>query len=197
MHPSFGSDYDVGWIGFTRAAGLVTAGIAYGERSERIPQFPEVTHAFIVSGNDAGIEAHLETGVARFALAKYSNDPNCKLYFRRPSRWTPALGERIAAAAAGKLGAKYDTSLIAAEALTDTFLGRLVNHVTAGRFKRLLCRGLDRPGAFICSELAAFALASQREYNSLGCLLQPLDTIDPQTLFQDSVIFDPGWVSVR
>lgn len=194
-NPIFGTDYDVGWIGFTKAAGLITDGISYGERWERQPEFPQVSHAFICTGRDAGIEAHMETGVARFAISKYAADPTCKLYFRKPARWNPVLGRRIADTAASKLGARYDTALIAADAICDTLLGHWVNVLSGGIFRRATCCLLGHEDRFICSELAAFALDAQPEYSGRGCLVNPTDTIDPQQLFQDAMVFSPGFSS--
>lgn len=189
----FGVDYAPGWCGFTNTGGAVADGIAYGERWERgANKYPAVTHAFICTGENEGIEAHLETGVARFDLRKYSMDKNCGLYFRQPRGWTPELGARIVATASQTppFGCPYDLSLITAQALSDTLTGHWLNAITNGRFKRFLCNHLSKPGTFICSETDATVLQKQPELAKLGCLVNPADTIDPQQLFEDDAIFE-------
>ncbi len=185
----FQADYDVGWIGFTNTGGFVADSIAWGERHEVRPGEPRVTHAFIVTGENAGIEAHIEHGVARFSMLKYFADPACEVYFRRPVGLTDRVANGIVQAAESKLGAKYDTSLIVADALADTFAGELLDRVTGGRFGVGLRRILDDPKEMICSELAALALNEQPIYRGRGCLARPLDTIDPQQLHGDPILW--------
>lgn len=191
--PIFGLDYDIGWSGFTFAGGAISDGISYGERWERSgSKFPPVSHAFLCTGVNSGIEAHLETGVARFDLRKYSHDPNCKLYFRKPRLWTPDLAARIVTTASQDppLGCAYDTNLIAADALSDTILGHYLNDLTHGWIRTKLCKWLGNPKKFICSETVAFVYQKQRELAGLGCLRQAADTIDPQQLFEDDNIYE-------
>lgn len=201
--PVFGIDYNIGYIGFTNTGGGIADAIAYGERWERYKLNcrdvvePAVTHVFVCTGENAGIEAHLETGVAKFSLLKYSMDPNCKLYFRRPRGWTPELGARIAAAAAtpypqGPFGCSYDMGLIVADSLSDTIVGHSMNALTLGASKRSLCWMLGRKDRRICSQTGAQCLAMQPEYRGKGCLAQPLNTIDPQQLFEDLILFEDG-----
>ena len=95
----FGADYATGYIGFTRVSGMVSRGVAYFERWNRLGTIP-VTHALVVSGENECIEAHIDEGVARVSLAKYFEDPGCRIFFRRPRGWTAELGGRIAATAA-------------------------------------------------------------------------------------------------
>ena len=189
MPPQYPTDYDIGYIGFTYVPGVVSAGIAYAERWHRFGRVA-VTHTFVVAGNNECIEAHIDEGVARVSLDKYLRDPACRICFRRPRGWTPALGARIAAAAATKLGARYNTSLILAEAAADTWLGHWANRFLRAWPNRLLSKILDRPGHWICSQLVAYALAQQPEYRNLGILRQPLDTIDPQQLFEDQTLYE-------
>lgn len=191
-----GTDYDVGWAGFTYYPKDETSeAIAYGERWERSSRtgrnFPKVSHAFLCSGVNEGIEAHLETGVARFSLSKYTADPGCQIYFRQPLGWTRDLGRRIASSMAQNppFGCAYDMNLICADVICDTFAGHYADKLTRGQFKRLLCWWLGNPGRFICSEAVAFALQKQKELRYLGCLRNPADTIDPQQLFEDRSAF--------
>jgi hypothetical protein len=186
---NYPSAYDLGHIGFTYVPGPISTGIAWFERSHRLGRIT-VTHTFVVSGNNECIEAHLTEGVARVSLDKYLRDPSCRTYFRRPHGWTPALGARIAAAAATKLGNRYNTTLILAEAAADTWLGVRLNRLLRQWPNRLISRLLDRPNHWICSQLVAYALAQQPEYRHLALLRQPLDTIDPQQLFDDPTLFE-------
>jgi hypothetical protein len=187
--PQFGVNYDVGYIGFTYTGGFVAAGVAYFERWNRLSDI-KVTHVLVVSGENECIEAHIDEGVARVPLTKYFADPECRIFFRKPRGWNPELGERIAAAAGTKVGAKYNTGLVAAEAAADTVAGHWLNRLFRDWPHRVLNRWLARPNEFICSELAAFALAQQPEFAGQGVLVRPLDTIDPQELFEDAVLFE-------
>ena len=188
MPSTFSVDYDVGWAGFTNTGGAIADAIGYGERWDRLEAkrgTPTVTHAFVVIAPGVGVEAHLETGVARFALSKYWNDPKCKLYFRRPRGWTPEMGLNIAARAqlSPPLGHPYDKSLIEAMALSYSVLGHGLSLATRGWFKRMLCMHFSTPYAYICSEAVAYIYQQFPELKDKGCLKQPACTIDPQQLF--------------
>ena len=77
-----------------------------------------------------------------------------------------------------------------AEAAADTFLGHWFNQVFRSWPNRLLSRMLDRPGRWFCSELVAFALSRQPEFEGRGVLRFPPDIIDPQELFEDVELFE-------
>jgi hypothetical protein len=201
--PVFGIDYDVGWAGFTfTPKEIISEAIGYGERWEErsvgeaaaLP-YPAVSHAFICTGAGTGIEAHIDTGVAGFHLAKYTADTKCRVYFRKPRGWTPDLGKRIAATAAKNppLGCAYDTSLIAADAICDTITGHALDRLTRGWFREWMCAWLARPNRFICSETDAYVFQQQPELAALGCLKRPANTIDPQELFEDDEVFEGGF----
>jgi hypothetical protein len=190
MTPQFSTDYDVGHIGFTYVRGFVSTSVAYFEHWHRHNPI-SVTHALVVSGANECIEAHLDEGVARAPLSKYFNDPNCRIVFRKPRACTPELGGRIAESAAAKIGARYNTSLIIAQAAADTFVGYWMNRLLRAAPDRLMSRLLNDPNHWICSQLVAYALAQQPEYRDRGVLRSPLDTIDPQQLFEDAILFEP------
>jgi hypothetical protein len=185
----FGVDYATGYIGFTDADDVVSRGVAYFERRHRRGGVP-VTHALVVSGDNEGIEAHIDEGVARVALAKYFKDPDCRIFFRRPRGWNPELGARIAASAAAQVGCGYATGLVVAEAAAETFAGHWLNRLFDSWPRRLLSRLLDRRGHWMCSELVAYALAQQPELRGRGVLRFPPDIIDPQELFEDTALFE-------
>jgi hypothetical protein len=189
MPLQYPADYDLGYIGFTCVPGVISAGIAYAEHWHRLGRVT-VTHTFVVTGNNECVEAHIDEGVARVSLDKYLRDPRCRIYFKRPRGWTQPLGARIAAAAATRIGARYNTSLILAEAAADTWLGHWCNRLFRDWPNRILSKILDQPNHWICSQLVADALAQQPEFKNLGILRQPLDTIDPQQLFDDPTLFE-------
>lgn len=183
------SEIPAGFIGFTFEPGIVSAGVAFAERWNRRGDI-KVSHTLVVSGPDECIEAHLDEGVARVSLDKYLGDPNCRIFFRQPRDWNPELGARIASAAATQIGCRYNTSLILAQAAADTWFGHWCNRVLRRWPDRIFSKALDRRGHWICSQLVAYALAQQPEFHERGILCQPLDTIDPQQLFEDDQLFE-------
>lgn len=171
--PRFGVDYDIGWAGFTDTGGAIALAIGYGERWERLESkrgTPTVTHAFVVIDAQYGVEAHAETGVVLFPLAKYLGDSKCRTYFQHPCGWTPEMGRRIAdlALTTPPFGCPYDTRLIGAMAASYTLLGHAINRITGNWLKRALCRCLSTPNAFICSETVAFIYQQIPELKDLG-----------------------------
>jgi hypothetical protein len=208
--PQFGVDYDIGWIFFVNENTAVADGIAWFERwdrngRERVgvtedrrngdlryadtpkPRFAPVIHTGVCAGEDRCYEAHWETGVSIGTLSNYFGGP---IYFRRPHGWTVTTGVHIAAAAAGKLGCKYNKGLILAQFLANTLFGHFVNALCRNRINDKVSAWLDRRNEYICSELCAYALNEQPQYRGRGVLAQPLDTISPQMLFDDPVLWE-------
>ncbi len=74
--------------------------------------------------------------------------------------------------------------------LADSEVGHAINEVLGDKPEDIVNAALGR-GDFICSELGAYALASQPEFAGKGVLAGPLDAIDPQELFEDQVLFEP------
>lgn len=188
--PVYGDSYGLGWLGFVRSYSLVSDAIEYGERWVRTKPFPSVTHALVVVGDNACVEAHAEVGVRLATLSDYLTDPKCKVYFRKPKDWTPTIGACVAMAAKDEVGSSYDDLLIAEQAISDSLVGHWVNRVFGAWPHRFMAALLARPREFICSYLAAYALASQPQYVGRGILAGPLNAIDPQTLFE-SDLFEP------
>lgn len=188
--PVYGQSYGLGWIGFVRSYGYVSDAIEYGERWVRKKTFSSVTHALVVIGDNACVEAHVEVGVRLANLNDYLTDPKCKIYFREPLNLTPAVAACIAIAAKSQVGSSYDDLLIAEQAISDSVVGHLVNFVFGNWPHRFTAAILQRPREFICSYLAAYALASQPQYAGRGILAGPRSAIDPQTLFE-SDLFEP------
>jgi hypothetical protein len=100
------------------------------------------------------------------------------------------LGRRIAEAAAVKIGSRYNTSLIAADAVADSVAGHWLNRLLHSWPDRMLSRLCDRPEHWICSQLVAYALAQQPEFRGTGVLRFPSNTIDPQELFEENLLFE-------
>lgn len=205
LKPNWGVNYDVGYIGFTsRTDDLVAAGIAWFERFQEVagsgvegrgaPTGIVVEHALVVTGPDQCVEAHAGTGVQKSTLSKYWNDPHCRLFFRKPRKWSKILGEDIAISAQRHIGEKYGYGLILADALANTYAGHVLNVWLRNWPNRLFCKLWDRAGTEVCSELAAKAL--QENVRNVGCLNQPARMIIPQELFEDPFIFEP-WKSQR
>lgn len=191
--PKFGENYDVGYIGFTFTAdNIVSDGIAYFERWNRMSDI-KVAHTFVVTGENELVEAHIDTGVKADCISKYFNDPHTRVFFREPVGWNRLLGENIALAALSKQGEKYNVGLIVADAAAETFLGYWLNKIFRKWPEKVICWLFDFRNTMICSELVAFALASQPEFKHRGCLDWPLDTITPQDLFEDATLFE-DWV---
>ena len=192
LAPIFGDNYRPGYIGFTYHTDslVLSPGIAYFTRWARMSDI-KVSHALIVSGEDECIQAHRKGGVHRAPLGPLFEDRQCQIFFRKPRGWTGEIGARIVETVAEQVGTKYDTPLIVAQALQGTFLGKLINKAFKGKPDAFVSRLLNDPEEWICSELAAYGLDEQPEYRDLGILAKPNETIDPQELFEDPIIFAP------
>lgn len=189
LQPRYGVNYKIGYIGFTfNAASPVSHGIAYLTQWRRMGEIA-VSHALVVSGEGMCVEAKIGAGVVARPLAAYFDDPAVHIVFRKPRRYTPAIGARIARSATSQIGSGYDNLLLAAHALRGCFLGRWGRAVFGDRPEAVVSRILNDPGRWLCSELAAYALDSQPEYADTGVLKQPDFTINPQELFEDAALF--------
>lgn len=183
-----------GWIGFTTDESFLGRAIRWFERRE-VRGGVKVSHAFVCMGDGDIIEAQA-SGVVWARLEKYFK-PGKTLVFRSPYGYTPQIGASIAEAARFRLGMKYDYGLIVGDALADSYTGFLLNKVFRDWPRRAVNRLLGSERKLICSELAAVCLSSLSEYRGCGVLAQPLDTIDPQALFEDDQIFQPQLFTVN
>ena len=191
IDPEFGVNYNKGYVGFTYYnTSVISRGIAYITRWAKMGDI-KVSHTLLVTGKDECIEAHIKQGVVRSTLTKYFDDPRCQIFFRKPVGLTSDIAKRIEAVAAAQVGTKYDTDLIVAEAAQGGIIGKLVNRIFHGKPDRLVSKLLNRDDRWICSELVAYCLDEQPEYHNQGSLHDPNETIDPQELFEDAVIFEP------
>jgi len=189
LTPRYGDNYKLGYIGFTfNAASPVSRGIAYLTAWARMSEVA-VSHALVVTGERRGVEAAIGKGVVERDLADYFENPAVHIVFRKPRRYTPAVGARIAKTARGQVGAGYDHLLVAAHALHGCFLGRWTRAVFGSAPETAVSRILNAPDRWSCSELVAYALDSQPEYADRGVLRKPDFTINPQELFEDAALF--------
>lgn len=189
IQPQYGVNYGPGYVGFTNDGDFVSEGIAYFERWDRLGKI-SVSHTFIVASPDHCIEAHIKGGVQVSPLAKYFDDPSTAVFFRKPLGWNPEIAGAIVKSAAEKVGCGYATGLIVEEAMADSFVGHWVNKFTHYWPHRFFSALLGSDTSDICSELVAYALNAQPIYRGRGILANPADTIDPQELFEDTVIFE-------
>lgn len=190
--PQFGINYMTGHIGFAfKDDFIVSKGIAYFTRWDDYNDIP-VSHALVVTGDGKCVEALGEKDeVMEDGLDKYFNDEHYHIFFREPANFNVDVGQRVAVVACSKKGEKYDYGLIVANAIAGTILGHVIDKLTDGAFDGDLCAMCNDNKKWICSELAAYALNEQPEYKGKGVLAKGADTITPQILFEDEVIFKP------
>lgn len=188
--PEWDKNYGKGYVGFTyHNHQIVSEGIAWFTRWARHSDIC-VSHALLVTGEDECIEA-VGTGVRRGKLNDYFNDPHCQVFFRKPRGLNGDIAARLVATAEPEIGKAYDHALVASAAGAGSLLGRILNKSFGNIPDLLVSKLLNHDDQWICSELVAHCLDSQPEYRDKGILALPDETIDPQELFEDRVIFTP------
>lgn len=193
MPPSFGDNYNLGYIGFTspvKDRETISIGITYFEHYHKLSEI-SVTHAFVVTGENSCIEALTSRGICDGDLNAYFSDPKTHIFFRKPADYTRDIGRRIAEKARLEVGKRFDDFLIAAFALRGSFFGRFVQSIFGSVPPTDLNQYLHGNSRWICSELAAHCMDNQLEYHSKGVLARDDSAVDPQDLFEDEVIFTP------
>jgi hypothetical protein len=189
--PRYGKDFGPGWVGFVHGSSLLSAGIAYLTRRDKLGDV-RVTHCLLVTGPDECVEANFPVGVIRSSLTQaYFDQDGGQVIFRKPKGLTPAVARRVVRRAKAEVGAKFDTAAMAGEGLGGTFLGHLVNSLLADRPKKLVARLLHRKGRWVCSDLVCYCLGQEANYRGKGVLAQPPGTVSPQALFEDEELFEP------
>jgi hypothetical protein len=189
--PEYKVNYAPGYVGFTYSdSHFISKGIAYFTRWARMSQI-KTSHALLVTGEDECIEAHAQSGVQVAKLSDYFNNPNCQIFFRKPVDLTSSVADQLVNTARAEVGCRYDFALIAGHASSNSHLGRLIREVFGGRSEELVCKLLNHDDRWICSELVAHCLDSSPQYQGKGILRIPAETIDPQELFEDPVLFEP------
>lgn len=187
VKPKWMENYRPGYIGFThRSTSTTGKGISWFTRRDRLSEI-RAGHCFVVSAEDEAIEARFE-GVTAHPIQERFDDPRCQVFFRKPRGYTDELGWRIVHAASLQVGCPYDFALMAAHAVSGSFLGRLLNKGMP--LEDLVCDMADRADRWLCSELVAHALDQQPEFHDKGVLEQEDHCINPQELFEDDVIFE-------
>ncbi|MFA7343445.1 MAG: hypothetical protein WC003_03985 [Terrimicrobiaceae bacterium] len=189
LEPAFGENYKPGFIGFTHTGSTqLSTGVAHFTRWSRLCDI-HVSHVLVVTGENECVEAPGGKGVVKSPLDRYFADPNTQIFFRKPRKCTPGLGQRIAETALSQADTKYDTLLTAARMLEGSFLRRWVmSHFREGP-DHFVGHLLNRDSRWVAGELAAYCLDCQPEYADRGLLAKPRHAIDPQELFEDEEIF--------
>lgn len=192
LAPQFGDNYKPGFIGFTYAGSAQQSrGIARFSRWSRLSDI-HVAQVLVVTGEDECVEAVPGKGILKSPLHRHFDDPKTQIFFRKPRKCSPSLGQRIADTALAQVGTRHENLLLAAQVLEGSFLRRwLMSHFREDpeHFSaRLLCRD----SRWISSELAAYCLDCQPEYADRGILARSAHGISPQELFEDEELF-AGW----
>ena len=188
--PVYGENYNQGYIGFTyKKKSVVSIGIAYITRWSRLSEVM-VSHAFVVKNADECIEAVGE-GVRIGSIKHYFDDPECQVFFRKPIEYNEDIASRICKTAEKEVGKAYDSNLIPMHFLVGTMVGRAINLMTFKLAEKLVMSFANSENKWICSELAAYSLDEQPEFRDKGVLSEGNETINPQELFEDEVIFKP------
>lgn len=192
IEPVYGLNYSKGYIGFTYdGTHPVGRGIAYFTKWYKMSNI-HATHVLIVTGENSCIEADAATNIVKESpLEPYFAPSNRQIFFRKPRDINNEIAERIVSTLKPEVGKKYDYKLILAHAFTGGLPGHLLNRLSKGKLKKVICDLLECPESYICSELAAYALDEQPEYRDRGVLALPNSTINPQKLFEDDEIFEP------
>ena len=192
--PVYGVNYEAGYTGFTCAVepNPFQKGIAYFTRFDQIGEI-KVSHALTVTGPDTCVEALYTTGVTESPLSKYFNSEDTIIFFRKPNHLDDAAARIIVNAVYEHVGDKYDTSLLAAQLYSGTFFGRLAALISDGKTDAFVAWLLDHPEAWMCSEYVAWALNKVPKLSGHGVLRYPATTINPQELFEDSIIYQE-WI---
>jgi hypothetical protein len=189
--PAFGKDFGLAWVGFARGPSLLSAGIAYLTRRDKVGG-PCVTHAFLVTGPDECVEANFPAGVVTSRLSEsYLDGDGGPVVFRKPRGLTPAVARRLVRRVKAEVGAQFDAAAMAAEGLAGTFVGHLLNSLFKDKPKELAARLTHRKGRWVCSDLVMYCLRGEPRYRGKGVLARPVGTVSPQTLFEDEELFEP------
>lgn len=183
----WGGNVDAGYTGFiSRRKDFVSAGIDWFERWDKLPGDPPVSHTFIITGPDSTIEAFSD-GVKEGTLSNYLRDPNVALFAKRPKGYNNVMAVDICTAARRMLGERYNYGMIAAMAVSNTFLGHWVNKLTGNWLENTLTHWADRNQCAICSHVVATAMLPS--VGCVGALQQPIYAVTPQELFSDQIIY--------
>jgi hypothetical protein len=201
VKPEYGVNYKEGYIGFTfDDDSFLSTGIAWFTNWERgvnpdVPNIP-ISHVFVVTGPDECVEAYVPK-VRITKLSNYFTDPHKHIFFRKPINLDDSIAKGITDTAKSEVGKSYDYFLIIGHIISDSFIGRALDNLSKGWFRKFCSEVFDTRQGFICSELAGHSMSSQPMYKGKGVLAKPMKTIDPVELFQDRVIFTPWTIEIK
>jgi len=189
--PQFGTDFDLGWVGFVHSHSLLSQSIAFVTRRDREGD-TIITHNFLVTGPDECVEANLPDGVVTNTLGKsYLDRDELLVLFRKPRDLTPAIAQRVVKRTRAQVGAKFDYGTFVAEGLNGTFLGYLLDTLFQGKSEEWISATLHQKDRWVCSELIAYCFREEPKFRDRGILTSPPGTITPQAMFEDDVFFEP------
>lgn len=189
--PEYGVNYGKGYIGFVyNDNSIISQGIAYFTKWDDLYHIP-VNHALIVEDEDTCVEALMIKGIQRNSLKSYFDDPHAHIFFRKPNELNTLIADEISGTAQKEVGAGYANGLIINDIIRGTLLGHIIDDLSHDMLFDCLSERMSQKGAFICSQLAAYALKSAKNwpYKNQGVLRRPTTAITPQELFCDDVIF--------
>ena len=92
---------------------------------------------------------------------------------------------------------KYDFKLIAADALSYSIIGRLVNGLTGNALDKFLTKLADSPREMICDKLAVIVMQGMPELAWRGSLVEAARSNNPEKLFTDEAVFEPMVTAIR
>lgn len=190
LTPAYGDNYQLGYCFFIHHLDpdFVSQGIAYFQGAPD-PGDIVVTHCGVVTGEGMCSEAQA-SGVKEASLSEYFDDPKVALMFRKPRNWHYSMGETISNDARSRDGEKYAYSLILAQALAKSQLGRLLNRWFEDKPDFFVSRLLDFGNMEYCSMHVAKSLQAVEELRNQGILSKPARTIDVQELFGSRAVFE-------
>jgi hypothetical protein len=186
VEAKFNSNYKPGYIGFSyRDDNILSRGISFFTKVEADDIV--VTHSFVVYDDLIVLEAGLH-GVVLTRLKPKLDDPATKVFFKKPTGWTPDIGQAIAANALSHVGQPYAISLF--PAFVVRWIYRYLYKSPPPFLKRPAI--FDDPDSWVCSELVADAMYSVSNYNKLPPLSEiHISRISPIDLFNSDQLFTP------
>lgn len=184
IRPDWGKNLDYGYVFFTLTNNsLISRGIAVFEEWDNRDGL-SWSHCGIVTGPNKCVEA-LANGVVESDLNKYFDDEHCVITMRPVYCYSVKLGCDIATEAERYIGRKYGYGLLASNAISYSFAGRILNTITCGVSHKALCAIGKIPGGMICSELVAKVLQKFDGLRGVGILNKPAREITPEKLSED------------
>lgn len=201
VKPQYGLNYRDGFIGFTfDDSSFLSSGIVWftsweqGQNSD-VPNIP-VSHVFVVTGENQCVEAWVPK-VRISSLSDYFNNPHKHVCFRKPNGMTDEIAQQIVKTSLSEVGKSYNYTLIIGHAISDSWVGRMFDSITGGKFHILVTSFFNTRWGFMCSQLASYCMNLISQYKGRGVLKDKVSSIDPQKLFQSKEIFEPWSITIK